>query len=159
MIYFRVDDIVEENVSPRIRKIFTLEFFKMCASPVHDLYLKFYEFFKIKKYELNFNGQVIYLEHVLNDMFDSTLRRIYISDTPPYSGAYLFNKIEGLEETFFFNKSEAEAPLYLFSTSEVFMWPGFIVNVPAGVSFDREKMKSYVNRYKIASKPYIINVF
>jgi len=42
------------------------------------------EAYKTKiRYELQFNGQVIYLEHRLNDAFDPTLRRIYIDDPLP----------------------------------------------------------------------------
>lgn len=160
MIQFDVDEIVEENISPRIRKIFTLEFFKMCASPLVDLYNAFYAFFAAKKYEMLFNGQVIYMEHVLNDQFDPVNRGIYISDTPPYGGAvYLFNKIEQNEETFVFNKAELAPPLYLFTNSEVLTWSSFIVNVPSSVFFDETQLKAYVNKYKIASKNYTINIF
>lgn len=160
MIQFDVNEIVEDNISPRIRKIFTLEFFKMCASPLVYLYNSFYTFFSTKKYELVFNGQVIYLEHVLNDQFDPVNRGIYISDTPPYGGSvYIFNDIEANEETFVYNKSEAEAPLYLFTNAEALTWPGFIVNVPSGVVFEATQLKAYVNKYKIASKNYTINIY
>src|SRR5690606_27991019 len=100
-----------------------------------------------------------YMEHVLNDQFDPVNRGIYITDSSPYSGSYLFNKIESLEPTYLHNESEASAPLYLFSESEVFMWGGFVVNVPSSVVFDVFQLKAYVNKYKIASKSYSINVF
>jgi hypothetical protein len=159
MINFNVNSIVEEHISPRLRKTFTLELFKMICSPMISLYTRFYQFYEDKKYELTFNGQVIYLEHLLNDQFDNISRGIYISDSPEFDeDVVFFLESENNEETVFYLESEGEAAVVFYQESEIQTWPDFIVNVPAAVTFNEIRMKAYLNKYKLASKNYIIQI-
>ena len=60
-------------------------------------------------YDMLFNAQVIYLEHTLNDLFDST-PDTYIENVflPPF---YLYNKIEAQPPVYFRNASEGADPV------------------------------------------------
>jgi len=159
MIQFNINDIVENNVSPRLRKTFTLVFFKCCVFPLVTLYDQFYTFYNAKRYELLFNGQVIYLEHLLNDQFDNVNREIYITDAPQVADeVVLFNEAEQNEETVLYNESEGEQPIVLYNESEYQYWPDFIVHVPSTVAFDEPRMRAYLDKYKLASKNYEIKI-
>ena len=159
MIQFNLNQIIEENISPRLRKTFILEFFKVVCSPLQLNYNSFYQFYNDKKYELIFNGQVVYLEHLLNDQFDNVNRGIYITDSPQFDDdVVLFNESENNEETVFYNESEGEPSVVFYNEAEVQTWPDFIVNVPSAVVFNEIKMKAYLNKYKLASKNYIIQI-
>ncbi|WP_107039978.1 hypothetical protein [Brumimicrobium mesophilum] len=159
MIQFDVNNIVENNISPRLRKVFTLAFFKACASPLVVSFSTFYQFYEDKKYELLFNGQVIYLEHLLNDQFDNINRGIYITDAPQQADQIvLYNENENNEETVIFNIPENEPPIVTYNYSEMLAWPDFIVNIPSSVVFNQTQLKAYVNKYKLAGKNYIINI-
>lgn len=54
------------------------------------------------KYQLQFSGQTIYLEHYLNDNYDEAQRRIYIQNTAG-GRLYLFNKDENIAPVYFYN--------------------------------------------------------
>jgi hypothetical protein len=128
-----------------------------CASaPLNELLQDFYSFFNQIEYELQFNGQVIYLEHVLNDQFDANERRIYIEDSPLLSSTYLFNKIENNEPTYLFNTSEGEAETYIENSSETQAQYDFVIYIPAGMVYDPELFKYWVNKYRIAPMRWII---
>lgn len=161
MILFNVYNIVEENISPRLRKTFTVELLKSLASPLARTFSSFYSFFNETKYDLQFNGQVIYLEHILNDKFDDVDRGIYITDMfQTFEGCVLFNEIEQNEETIIYNEIEdsGEGYVLLYTELEESTWPDFIVNVPSAVNFEDVKMKAYLNKYKISGKQYQIKI-
>lgn len=109
----------------------------------------------------NFTGQVIYLEHLLNDEFDTTQRRIYIADgqanvLPPF----LFNKIEE-RPVYIHNKSENQNKFYLYNKSEYFTTADFIVFVPNAILTASlvVEMERAVNYYKQAGKTFGIQGF
>lgn len=159
MIVFDVYKIVVENISPRLRKVFTVELLKVLASPLVITFSAFYQFYEDKKYELLFNGQVIYLEHLLNDVFDENNRGIYITDAPQQiAPVVVFNQSEENEEMVLHNISEGEVEVVLFNESESLSWPNFIVNIPSAVVYNDLQLRALVNKYKIAGKNYIINI-
>jgi len=159
MIIFDVNQMIEANLSPRLRKAFTMEFLKMVMSPLVVSYAQFYQYVNEKEYELIFNGQVIYMEHLLNDQFDNINRGIYITDAPQQQNQVtFFNENENNEETVIYNESEGEQPIVVYNYDEVISWPDFIVNVPASVVFDENRLKGYLNKYKLGGKNYKIKI-
>jgi hypothetical protein len=135
------------------------EFVYMAISPLTSLNIKFKAWKDEKDYELQFNGQTIYLEHVINDQFDNSSRRIYIEDTSGISYQYLYNKIEGRSPIYLYNKSEAATPIYFQNRVEQVNLIHFIVRVPTGMAYDSIKLKALVDRYKIASKNYTVQTY
>ena len=116
------------------------------------------------RYYLRFNGQVLYMEHLLNDLFDNSLRRIYIDDPSDIQiiTPYVFNKIEQQPAIFIYNKSEGEDPVFVYTKSELGLGTDdFIVHVPAGI-FDptvEVQMSFYIDKYRIAGKRYSFETF
>lgn len=78
--------------------------FTVLISQVKALHASFYELISHKLYMLQFNGQIIYMEHILNNTFDNVLRRIWIN-----------NNADASKFTFIFNKVEAQPPVHLFN--------------------------------------------
>jgi hypothetical protein len=113
-------------------------------------------------YLTSFTGQVVYLEHILNDRFDAALRRIYIEDgnllpLPPY----LYNKIEQ-RPLDLHNKSEASPhKIYLYNKQEYLTSLDFIVFVPTAIlTTELElRIKAIVKRYKLAGKRFAVQPF
>jgi len=109
--------------------------------------------------DLQFTGQTIYLEHILNDEFDPGTRGIYIDTINVNQFNYLFRKIEGKTPLYLFRKSEG-APLYYgIRKSEYGFLVDFIVYVPVAVVFDSNQMKALINKYKLAGKRYKIETY
>jgi hypothetical protein len=113
-----------------------------------------------KRYELSFNGQVIYLEHLLNDQFDSTQRRIYISDPNPLDNApaILYNLIDNSETAIIYNMGDAQAndSLIAFNFADIQNQYDFILNVPNDLSNLNLRIGKMLDQYKEASKHYFI---
>ena len=69
------------------------------------------------KYLMNLTGQVIYLEHYLNDLFDPDLRRIFISDDSILLAPYLYTIADGHTPVWYlYNIADGEPPFYLYNT-------------------------------------------
>ena len=125
--------------------------------PLQSLNNLFVNYANDLTYFESFTGQVIYLEHILNDLFDPTNRGIYIEDNIPVQPLYLYNHAENQEDTFVYNKSEGAAPLYLYNQAQIDADFDFIVIVPPNVIVtDEDYMRAIINRYKLASKRYKI---
>lgn len=149
---------MEMLLPPLIRQQFTISYLRAAFAPLNSLQTQFYQFFEDKKYELTWNGQVIMLEHLLNDQFDAIDRGIYITDSGQTPLQYWFTNTENNEQTFLFTNSESEPPYYLFSNSEYESDIDFIVNVPSTVVFDENLMRYYINKYRCAGKRYNIEI-
>lgn len=138
-----------------------LDNLKAFLKPVQDLNDDFVLFVAKSRREANFTGQVIYLEHLLNDEFDASQRRIYIDDgqaniLPPF----VFNKIEQ-RPIYLYNKSENQPKFYLYNKSEYFTNADFIVFVPNAILTASlvVEMERAVNYYKQAGKTFGIQGF
>lgn len=156
MIQYDVDEIGISNFPRRLRKHFTIELLKTLLSPIKLLFNEFYLFFSKKKYDLTFDGRVVYLEHVLNDIFDPLNREIFIEDAPQQQTHYIFNEIEGNEAVYMYNEIEQQDEFYLYNQEEIDNSPSFIVWVPSTIIFNESQMKALVNKYKISGKNYVI---
>lgn len=132
-------------------------YLRASIKPLDELLQNFYSFFDAIEYDLQFNGQVIMLEHLLNDKFDNVDRGIYITDAVNVGNLFLFNKTEDNEQTFLFNSDEEETPTYLKNRAEIQNFD-FIVNVPAAVTFNEDQLKFYVNKYRCFGKRWKIEI-
>lgn len=157
MIIFNLINIAFENFPPRLRKHFSLALLRSLIAPIQHLYNSFYDYFAKVKYELIFDGTVIYLEHILNDTFDPTNRAIYIDDAIDSEAVVLFNLAENNENTYLYNIAENESATILFNESEAFA--DFTVMVPQALTFNQDQMIAMVKKYKIAGKKFTIQTF
>jgi hypothetical protein len=95
------DKLINNNLDLGMRKPKRVNRFKVAVYEVKKLHLQFLSFRDSVLETLNHNGQVIYLEKILNDKYDPTNRDIYISDA--LASPYFINK-----------KSEPDPPVYLY---------------------------------------------
>lgn len=131
---------------------------KCMVSAVQSLHSTFLSFVVSIKYRMHLSGQVIYLEHYLNDLFDLTERRIYIADGTPQAAPFLFNKAEN-NPIYIYNKSEDEDPFYLYNKDEYSSQDDFIVNVPDAIPLTPDLLniiRAAVNKYRQAGSRYSI---
>lgn len=114
-------------------------------------------------YTLRFTGQVVSIEHLLNDLFDNTLRRIYIEDGERFSLNYVFLNTEQRERFFYlYQKSESIPPTgYFRLKSEHSGSSDFVVFIPSAIlsSVDNDIIKSYIDIYRQAGKRYHLQSF
>jgi hypothetical protein len=118
--------------------------------------------FKVRRtanlYRLGHNSQVVYMQAVLNDAFDPTLRRITLGDPVYIDAVYLYITPEQRPAPLYLATENNPVPLH--TDAEVAgSANGFIVSVPAAVMFDMPRMRALIDKYRLVSKnQYTIQV-
>jgi hypothetical protein len=141
----------------RLRKTNTSAWLKCLISPVKWLFHQF----KLQRdgqlYLLSHNSQVVYLEAVLNDMFDPLTRGIYIEDGSFEDPVYAF-LVSETHPIWVGLAVEAGTVSYVLptalytATETTVLGNSFLVKVPAAISFDADRMRALINKYRIAGK-------
>jgi len=140
-----------------LRKVFWLTLLGVMVYPVAQLYQLFLRFKDAKLYQLKITPAVCYLEMMLNDGFDFTLRRIRIVDAKWYLPTYIYQEDE-LKPVYLKQEGEDE-PLYLYTESEAGQFrDDFVVLVPAGLIFNMDEMKGKLDSYKLIGTRYKIQI-
>ena len=138
-------------------------FVTVLLSPLQAVCNAFDVYVTAKRYELSFNGQVCYLEHILNDKFDNTLRRINITDPPQLTIEPLsISTIQDGQTAFLlFNLSDTRpnGTANIFNIADFVTQLDFILNVPTDLSGNINPIKKVCDAYKEASKYYTVNLF
>ena len=125
------------------------------VTPIIFLYGDFKRFRTAKKYQLLITPQVCYLEKMLNDAFDFTLRRITIVDAVWFPATNIFQELE-LKPLALYTEIEA-LPLILYTEGEAGDFQDdFVVEVPISLVFNQDQMKATINNYKLAGTKYKI---
>lgn len=137
-----------------------LKWLACLMKPLDQLNLTFRGWVGDVRYQMYLNGQVQYLEHYLNDLYDNSLRRIYIDDGDAGVPFFVYNKADGTQNEYVYNKSELETAPVLYNKSDYAGQVDFIVVIPwANIpSADETIMKAQVNKYKLAGKRFSIQV-
>lgn len=136
-----------------------LDWLKALMAPIQSLNAELQAFVTDVRYRLTITGQVIYLEHYLNDLYDPIDRRIYIEDGNPIAPVFLYNKSETAEDVVIYNKSESELPVYLVTKAEDVSNVDFIIVLPYDTDTTPiliDKVKASTNIYKPAGRRYSI---
>jgi hypothetical protein len=108
-----------------------------------------------KKYQLMITPQVCYLERMLNDRFDFTLRRIVIDDADWHLPNFIYQ--EGENHPVYMSQEVENAPVYMFTEGEAgAIHDDFVVLVPISIIFSDPEMKSLLDQYKLAGTKYTI---
>jgi hypothetical protein len=158
MFSLNFKDIGVKLLPPVLKKERMIALVSVCLHPlkyVNDLLNALRD---EKNYFLRFNGQIIYLEHFLNDQYDPVYRRIYIEDVANLEPIYLYNNAEERTPVYLHNKEEGADPVYMINRREYILEFEYIVKVPNDLVFNEIEMRSKINRYNIAGKRYIIEV-
>lgn len=157
------DNGVWWNIPVLLRGALMFAWLKLLVAPLKYVYTLFTTNRNGNLYRLAHNGQVCKLEAVLNDTFDNTLRRIYISDGPFKEALYIAIRDEQ-KPVALYTQAESQ-PKYIYTRAETAaVGVQFYVNVPTAVSltpaYSTIRIKSLVNRYRLAGKKnYQIVIF
>lgn len=151
-------DIVAKLLPIELRKDWLKRYIKAALQPLQNINTYFFQLVNDTDYKLAFNGQVIYLEHILNDRYDPINRGIYIEDGANVVYTYIYNVLETKPPLFIYNKSEGN-PTYLKNRTEHTTTVQFIIKVPLAVSYDEYIMRLLVDTYKQAGVIYSIETY
>ena len=147
----------------RLRQSKMLAWLQALVSPVSYHYGLFTTNRTNDLYDLSHNGQVCYLKAALNDVFDPTGRRIYITDGPYVDPDFIYQAIEqkalpiDLVIEIGLAVIPAPDPVPLYTSAETY-WLGvqFIIKVPhvvAGIpGYDLNRLRALVDKYRLVGK-------
>jgi hypothetical protein len=135
-----------------LRKPVLTTYLNVLVSLVKTMYYDFLTSRQKNIYALEHNGQVCYMRAVLNDEFDSSLRRIRITDGNRYARTYIYTAGE--------NKPYHLGTFRIRpSTDYADTGVDFIVKIPADLKniISIHRIHSLINYYRLASKRYDIH--
>lgn len=140
-----------------LRNQLHIAFQYVMVAPVSRLARLFDTYRTDTNYRLHHNGQVCYLRSVLNDVFDSNLRRIRIEDLDPQKELVVWNRDQ--YKPTMLSVRTTNAPVVIskrgFGGADGF---DFVVVCPSALrgTIDEARMCALINQYKLASKRYTI---
>lgn len=111
-------------------------------------------------FDLSFTGQKIYLQELLNLIFDPIGRAIYIENQTDFlNDNFEYFDIEGQSPEYEYFEAEGNPPSYDYLQSEYGLAATFIVFVPNSLVFDLNEMNALINKYRAAGRPHAIQLF
>ncbi|MCD8177319.1 MAG: hypothetical protein LUE98_07805 [Tannerellaceae bacterium] len=128
---------------------------------LHYIYSNFLRVRTGQNYRLTHNGQVCYLKAVLNDSFDTTSRRIRISDSSEASEISIIYKREEEKPVYLWQRKEGGGMIINkrgFSGTQNF---DFYIEIPYSLynTLQIEQVAALANTYKLASKRYKFSIY
>lgn len=146
-----------QSLPIRLRQAVHYAWVKVLISPVVYLAGLFKTNRDANVYELAHNGQVCYLEAILNDTFDPLTRSIYIDDPAYIDPLFLFPSPDE-KPVYLGLTSEAGSTVYpdpqwFYLQTELYSGGGvqFIVH-DSGVVYDTHRMRALIDKYRLMSK-------
>jgi hypothetical protein len=155
------DALIPQLTPVKLRKPVMTAWLKVLVSPVKWLYDQFKTSRKGNLYTLAHNGQVCYLEAVLNDAFDPIVRGVYVTDGPFRDPLFLYLDAE-------------VKPLWVGLTSEIGITPYpdpeilytdgetyalgicFIIHVPISVAggpgYDVTRLRALTDKFRLPGR-------
>lgn len=147
--------LVRLLLPPRLRKIKHVAWLQALTNPVNYLYQQFRRNRDANLYRLYITPQVVYMERLLNDRYDISLRRIRIRDALVYAPQYIYQDQE-LKPVYIYQEEENN-PVYLFTDDEIGSDSvDFYVLMPSDLIYNENEMTALIDNYKLAGKRYKI---
>jgi len=154
-----IDKIIELLLPIALRRPRLKAYLKALSKPLKQLYNTFTAYRLQVLQSITHTGQVMYIEHLLNDLYDPQSRNISLEDsTDARLDDYLFNAAEGQDVMYVRNDSEEEEAVYIYNSSEYDAINDFIVKVPLELSNRILSVANTVDKYRQAGKRYVILV-
>jgi len=162
---FNVDfiKVIQGNLATFLRKQTRVHWLGSLISPVVALYNLYLQFRKEKLYQMSHNSQVVYLEKVLNDKFDKSLRGIRIVNSELIEPVWHYDKQD--EKPVWYYDRQDSLPVWFRDQADFDNYNSdFEVVIPLrlkpGTTEAVEKfetaVKLLVDYYKLYSKKYIL---
>jgi len=145
--------LVNMLVLPAVKKPLVLAFINSAIAPIRSNYDSFLGFKADAEYRLKHNGQVCYLQKVLNDKFDHALRRIVVQNILPKQPLWVYYP-EDNKPVFVYN--EVNRPLFVYNPEDYYNEFDFEVLIPTALNPLVNQISIQVNYYKIYSKNFQI---
>ncbi len=168
MYQFSFFTIVLSYLLPAVRNAFHNAWLQAVITPLEELKNVFLSWKEDVDVRANTTFQVISIEKILNDRFNTTnpVQMIFIKDVGDIiQPTFLFFDAEAQDKVYLYFDSENQPKTYLFFNSEFTSQPDFIVYVPDPIYTDMvadgsiNLMKKLINTYKMAGKSYQINPY
>lgn len=145
--------LVKMLVLPAINKPTLLAFINSGLSPLRSRYDEFLGFKADAEYRVNHNGQICYLQKMLNDKFDNSLRRIKVQNVKPKARLWFYYEQDD-KPVYFYN--EADHPEFFYNPEDYYNEFDFEVLIPTVLNTQTNLMKVQINYYKLYSKNFQI---
>ena len=142
--------------SLRKRKIFAI--ISVFLLPLIFIYTLYKSYRKQAIDKLNINGQVIYIEKVLNDRFFLKNREIYITDIAGKE-FYLYHRREEQIPSYLHKRSEGAEIKYIQQRGEGNYSVHYMVNIPSFLSAYEGEIKNLIDYYKPAGRSYVLKIY
>lgn len=148
--------LIRQLLPARLMNSILVAYLDALVTPIDGLYSQFLLRREAHLYDLTISPQVCFMEKALNDRFDSSARRIYISPGIHREQIYIFTDAENINTDI---RSEVEnSNKYIYTISESGIGGAdFIINIPVNLRYGIPEIRALVDRYKLAGKTYYIN--
>lgn len=111
-------------------------------------------------FDLSFTGQKIYLQEILNQLFDTASRRIFIENQTDFLlDNFIHFDVEQKPPFFLHFEAEGKPPTFFSFETEYGLDFDFVVFVPSTLTFDENEMRALVNKYRAAGRTFDIQTF
>lgn len=150
-------------IPPGLRKVRLMDFIWALLEGLRWLYEELQAFISETRKAIGKNGQVIVLEKLLNDAFDTSLRRIYIGDYIGFDTAavWLISENQVDPAVYLISEIPPGSGLPLFNSSELAGAVNFIVFIPLALqgTINLTHLTGILSAYKYAGMKYIIQYY
>ena len=149
-----IEKLIKLLLPTFLRKERVIAFLDAITAPIQRIYTRFRANREQNLHQLSITPQVFSLEKMLNDRYDSRLRRIYITDGMFRNASYVYL---AKEQQPVYVHTNAEATMYIYNAPDVdFLNETFVVHIPATLTAYTEEITQMLNIYKLASRTFNI---
>jgi len=155
---------VGTNLVPHFwRKDALLAYVHSIYAPIQELSDSLLAFQQETETFLKYTGQHKVLEEYLNDTYDVTLRRIFLTENDIAAidaiSIYLSGETTSAPLELYLSGETPTVPVNIYLSGEAIIGYNFTVHVPTAIVFDSSLMTSRLNNYVEASKIFNIVTF
>lgn len=139
-----------------LRKLVQLAWQKAVLKPLEWLHDKKQDWRESMRYKMNHNGQVIYLEKMLNEHFNivgydkddhQATKQIFIGLGEQLPDNFIFTLPE-LQPVTIYTAAENQPPYYLYTFAEyAVFYADFVIWIPVALPYEEAEVKALVDYY------------